>query len=241
MRPFTIEARNDALTISLACEAGEGELVILDENSGLPDVTIQAFRPAMDIFYRSPGPLTPEELAEEVAIHVPQSLREIPRGRLVPSTMDGLVMMQYVKPSFPAISPLAALGEILRVAADVNFGILQADNGGLLFLHRSGAEIHAYASAHSLKEFLELPDDERESLFPDIHADEVLVSGSDLDHFEHLDLGPIEIARKISIADFGSICETTPEARAAIASNPHLYTLAIAAARVYASIGGWAA
>ncbi|HET6402737.1 MAG TPA: hypothetical protein VFH95_15240 [Candidatus Kapabacteria bacterium] len=241
MTRFTVEARSEALTVSLDCEAGEGRLIILGEGSGLPGFVVQAFRPAMDIFYRSPELLTPEELAEEVAIHVPQSLREIPQGRLVPSALDGLVLMQYVHPAFPAISPLASLGEILGATADVNFGILQADNGGLLFLHRAGAEIHAYASTYSLKELLELRKDERESLLPSIHADEVLVSGTDLDHFENLDFGPIEIARKISFADFLPLCEFTPESTSLIEPNPHLYTLAIGAARAYAAIGGWVA
>ncbi len=238
MTPFTIESWSDALTVSLSCEAGDGRLIAIGPGQGIPDLVVQAFRPTMDIFYRTPAAITPEELAEEVAIHVPQSLRQIPQGRLVSSAMDGLVLMQYVHPAFPAISPLAALGEFLRVEANVNFGILQADNGGMLFLHRSGAEIHAYAFAHSLKEFLELPEDERESLFPDIHADEVLVSGGDLDHFEKFDLGPIEIARKISVAEFFSLCEIMPEATSLIELNPHLYTLAIGAARAYATIGG---
>ncbi|MFI5202798.1 MAG: hypothetical protein ACHQNE_10465 [Candidatus Kapaibacterium sp.] len=241
MTRFTVEARSDVLTVSLNCEAGDGRLIILEEGSGLPDVTVQAFRPAMDIFYRSPESLTPEELAEEISIHVPQSLLQIPQGRLVPSAMGRLVLMQYVHPAFPAISPLVALHEILRATADVNFGILQADNGGLLFLHRSGNEISAYASAHSLRELLELSKGGRESLFPDIHADEVLIGGSDLDHFENLNLGPIEIARKISIADFLPLCEIMPEVAAIIEHNPHVYTLAIGAARAYAAIGGWIA
>ena len=238
---FTIEARSDALAVSLACEAGEGRLIVLGAGLGIPDLVVQAFRPAMDIFYRTPELLTPEELAEEVAIHVPQSLHQIPQGRLVPSTLDGLVIMQYVEPAFPAISPLAALGECLRLEADVNFGILQADNGGLLFAHRAGAEIPAYATAHSLKSFLELSADERESLFPTIHAQELLISGSDVDHFENLDLGPITKARKISMADFLPLCEFTAEAATLIEQNPHLYTVAIGAARAYAVIGGWVA
>ena len=239
MTPFTIEARSDALAVSLSCEAGEGRLIVLGTGHGIPDLVVQAFRPAMDIFYRSPDALTPEELAEEAAIHVPRSLHQIPQGRLLPSAMGGLVIMQYVEPAFPAISPPAALGEFLRAEADVNFGILQADNGGLLFAHRAGAEVHACASAHSLKSFQELPTDARDSLFPNIHAAEIIISGSDLDHFENLDLGPITKARKISIAEFLPLCEIMPEAASLIEQNPHLYTLAIGAARAYAVIGGW--
>ncbi len=147
--------------------------------------------------------------------------------------------MQYVHPASPAISPLAALAEVLRADADVNFGILQADNGGILFIRRAGPNPEAHASAHSLKSFLDLERDERETHFPGFHADEVLVSGTDLDHFEHLDLGPMEIARRISMEDLSSVCECIPEARASIAPSPHFYTLAIGAARAYAMIGGW--
>ena len=129
MTKFTVEVRTESESLSLRAEAGEGRLIFVEEGSGLPDVIVQAFRPAMDIFYRAPEPLTPDELVEEVTIHVPQSLHTIPQGRLVPSSLDGLVLMQYVHPAFPAISPLAALAEILRITADVNFGLLQADNG----------------------------------------------------------------------------------------------------------------
>lgn len=212
---------------------------MLGAGQGIPDLVVQAFRPAMDIFYRTPELLTPVELAAEAAIHVPQSLHQIPQGRLVPSAMGGFVIMQYVHPAFPAISPLAALGEFLRAEADVNFGIIQADNRGLIFVHRAGAEIYVNAFAHSLKSFSELSADERESFFPNIHAQELLISGSDVDHFENLELGPITKARKISIADFLPLCEFTTEAATLIEQSPHLYTLAIGAARAYAVIGGW--
>lgn len=244
MTSFTIEARSDALTVSLSCEAGDGRLIVLGMGQGIPDLVVQAFQPTRDIFYRLPEAtmpvaMTPEELVEEAAIHVPQPLHHVPQGRLVPSTQGGLVLMQYVHPAYPAISPLTALGEFLRLEADVNFGILQADNGGLLFIHRAGAEIYAYASAHSLKAFLDLPPGERNSHFPNLHADELLMSGGDLDHFENIDLGPISEARKISFTDFFPLCEFTPEAASLIGQNPHLYTLAIGAARAYAVIGGW--
>jgi len=237
--PFIVEAHSEVFAVSLSCEAGEGRLIVLGPASGIPDLTVQAFHPAKDIFYRTPEVLTPDELAQEAAIHVPQSLNRIPQGRLVPSTLDGLVLMQHVIPAFPAISPLVALGEFLREEANVNFGILQADNGGLLFVHRAGVVIHAYASAHSLKSYLELPADARESIFPNIHAEELLITGSDLDHFEPDELGPIIKARRISIADVLPLCECTSEATSLIEPNPNLYALAIGAARVYAGIGGW--
>lgn len=227
------------MNLSLRFEAGDVRLRLVEEGSGLPDAIVRAFRSDEDICYRSPAPLTPEELTEEVTIHVPEALHRVPKGRIAPSTLGGLLLMQYVHPAFPVISPLTALAEILRADADINFGILQADNGNLLFARRAGNEFRSYASAHSLKSFLELPREAREEHFPGFHADEVLVSGSDLDHFEHLDLGPMEITRRISIEDFRSACEFTEKSQTMIEQTPHLYTLAIGAARAYALIGGW--
>ena len=239
MKSFTIESQGRQANISIRFEAGDGRLICLEESSSLPDAIVPSFRCEEDIYYRSPTGLSPDELAEEVSIHIPESMREVPKGRIAPSAFGTLVLMQYVHPAFPAISPLTALAEILRADADVNFGILQADNGNLLFARRAGNDFEGYASTHSLKTFFELPRDEREAHFPGFHADEVVVSGGDLDHFEDIDLGPMEITRRITLEDLRTGCEFTEASQKMIERAPHLYTVAIGAARAFGLIGGW--
>jgi len=159
------------------------------------------------------------------------------KDRIAASSITGLVLMQYVPAECHAISPLAALEEILRATGSVNSAILSADNGGLLFVRRSGADITAHASDHSLKTFLELSYDERENIFPDFHASEIILSGPDIDGFENFDLGgSLETGRRISISDFTSICDFADDAAIIVQMNPHLYTLAIGAAAVFAAI-----
>src|ERR1017187_4257797 len=61
-----------------------------------PRIVMQAFNPKRDIFYRSPERLTPEELSEEIAIHLPESLRARIKERAAASSLGDLVLMQYV-------------------------------------------------------------------------------------------------------------------------------------------------
>jgi len=224
----------DAVSLSFRIE--DGKLIAADSAGILPSVTVQAFRPEHDIFYHTPEPLTPAELHEEVAIHIPQTLHESLNDRVFPSTLGSLVLMQYTNPVYPSISPLAALREILLADGSVNSAILQADNGGLLFVRKAGEHFEAHASAHSLKTFLALPEDERDTIFPDFVASEIIMSGYDLDHFEELNLGPLEESRRIAVSDFLSISTFTEDALKAVELEPHLYTLCIGAASVFAQI-----
>jgi hypothetical protein len=231
-----IEISHRVPDISLAFEMDGKKLIALDHTDGQPNVKIQGFDPAHDIFYHVPESLTPEELADEVEIHVPKPLQQRMDTRVTPGTLDGLILMQHILSSSPSIPPLAALEKILRATGSVNSAIIQADHGGILFVHNAGMEFHAGASAHSLKKFLELSKEERERIFPDFHALEILLSGSDLDHFQNLDLGSVSTSRRIEISDFTPICVFTSEAAALVEPNPHLYTLIIGAAAVYADI-----
>ncbi len=231
MTPFTIESRHGPETISLAFEAGPERLVAVAEGNSTASAAVYGFNPRRDIFYRSPEPLHPQELAEEIKIHVPASFHPLSR-RTLAGTAGTLVLLQQADVVTPAISPLAALGEILRATGDVNSAILHAEQGGVLFLHRAGSEVFAFASARSLKEILELPVDEREAIFPAIHANEIILSGHDLDHFERFDFGPTVEARTISMNDFLAVCEFNSAAAEHVELLPHRYTLAIGAAAV---------
>ncbi len=231
-----VDAQNAVRPGSLLFEVEHGQVTAIGPVENTPDIIVQSFDPSHDIFYLSPDTLTPDELSEEVAIHFPLPLRERMDKRLISGSIGGLVLMQCINNSISGINPLAAFNEILRLAGSVNSAILQADLGGLLFVKRSGVELQAYASARSLKEFLAKTADERNHIFPDFHALEILLSGSDLDHFENIDLGPLTTSRRISISDFQPICGFTPEATAVVELNPHLYTHVIGAAAVYAEI-----
>jgi hypothetical protein len=231
-----LDAQSAVRPGSLLFEVERGQVTAIGPVENTPDVIVQSFDPSNDIFYRSPDTLTPDELSEEVAIHFPQSLREKIDKRVISGSLGGLVLMQCVGSTIPAIAPLSALTEVIRTAGSVNYAILQADRAGLLFVKRSGVELQAYASARSLKDFLTMTTDERNHVFPDFHASEVLLSGNDLDHFENIDLGPPTTSRRISISDFQLICGFTPEATAVVELNQHLYSLVIGAAAVYAEI-----
>ena len=225
----------EAEVFGLEFNLNDKELIAIRSAKAPFDITMQSFDPIRDIFYRAPESLTAEELAEEVEIQVPRSLRQKLNSQVMPGTLDGLVLMQHITSS-PAISPLTALKKVLETTGSVNSSILQADNGGILFVRNAGLQSHAGASAHSLKEFLNFSKEERERIFPEFYATEVLLSGYDLDHFQDLDLGPEITSRRIALSDLTSICEFTAEARSAIEMNPHLYTLVIGAASVCADI-----
>jgi hypothetical protein len=224
------------IEVSLAFETDGKKLTALGHTNGLLDVTVQSFNPARDIFYRASESLTPEALEEEVEIHVPKPFQQKINSRVTPGTLDGLVLIQHIPSTTPSIPPLAALEKILRTTGSVNSAVLQADHGGILFVHNAGMEYHAGASAHSLKEFLDLSIEERERIFPDFHALDILLSGPDLDHFQNLDLGSRSTSRRIEISDFTSLCQFTSEAAVLVESNPHLYTLVIGAAAIYVDI-----
>jgi hypothetical protein len=229
-------AAREAESVSLLFEIAEDRLIAVGEAQPPFDAIVQSFDPNRDIFYRAPERLTPEELAEEVDIHLPESLRQTLNSRVVPGMLDGLMLMQHIPSACPAIPPLAALEKMLRATGSVNSAILHADNGGILFVRNAGTELHAGASAHSLKAFLSLSEEEREHVLPDFHASEFLLSGYDLDHFQNFDLGQLSTSRRIAISDFTGLCEFTSEAATLVEMNPHLYTLAIGAAAIYAEI-----
>ncbi len=158
------------------------------------------------------------------------------KSRIVPGTLDGLILMQHIPSASPAIPPLAALQKILKTTGSVNSAILHADNGGILFVHNGGKEFHPDVSAQSLNEFINLSSEECERIFPDFHASEIIMSGSDLDHFQNFDLAPLSTSRRITISDFAGLCEFTSEAKELVELNAHLYTLVIGAGAVYAEI-----
>jgi len=234
--PKTVE--NDGRS-ALVIERDDGKLLFSAPQilPDLPRIVVQGFNPERDIFYRAPEKLTPDELAEEIGIHIPQPLRSRMKDRVTASSIAGLVLMQFVPADRLAISPLVALEEILRAIGSVNSAILEAGNGGLLFVRRAGTEINALASAHSLKEFLNMTIAERENIFPYFNASEIIISGSEVDNPENLDLSDkLETARRISISDFSSIADFADDAAILVQQNPHLYTLTIGAASVFATI-----
>ena len=162
------------IDVSLTFETNGKMLTAIGHADAPLDVSIQSFDPTRDIFYRAPESLTPDELAEEAEIHVPKPLQQRIDGRVTPGTLDGLVLMQLITSTRPSIPALAALEKILRATGGMNSAILQADNGGST-CSQCRIELHAGASPHSLKEFLDLSIEERERIFPDFHALEILL------------------------------------------------------------------
>ncbi len=223
--------------LALQFEFDGVRLVALGPSHQSPDVVINPFDPARDIAYLLPEPLTPTELEEEATIHVPQPICDRMGKRIVPGTLGGLALMQYELPAPPAISPLAALGVFIKAVGSVNSAIVQADNSGMLFVGKSGTELHAKASAHSISELLSIGEEERKHMLPDFQASEYLLSGSDLQHvLNNINHARLHNSRTVMIADFSSLCEFTPGAATVVELNPHLYTLMISAAAVFAEI-----
>ena len=233
---FTVQSRTVADRAELAFEI-EGEALILSGVSeGTPDVVVQAYDPARDVFYSTPEPPSIEELGEELHIHFPESLAGKMEGKPMASMMGASVMMQVVEGPTPTISPLPALRRVLEGFGAVNSAILQCDNGGLLFVRRAGDEYTAHVSTHTISTFVNLTHDERGSIFPDFSAQEVILSGEDLDSLEFDLSDPLLLMRKIGIQDFVSLIDVTEDVFALVNTTPHRYTLAIGAAVVYAEI-----
>ncbi len=236
MQRFIVHSITTQSALALAFEVHGERLICIGEADGIPDIIVQAFDPARDIFYRTPSPLTPEELEEESHIYVPKSLREQIDRRVLASTLGSSVLIQFVERLAPALSPLSAMRIVLEPLGSVNAALIETSNGGLCYVHRVGEVMDAHCSSHSLKDFLSLPPESREEVFPGFVASSVIFSGSDLDHFERHNLGEFVEARRISLADFAPLCDLTEIAARLVGENPYLYTLAIGAASVYATI-----
>lgn len=236
MQRFIVHSITTQSTLALAFEVHGERLICIGEADGIPDILVQAFDPTRDIFYRTPAPLTPDELEEESHIHVPKSLREQIDRRVLASTLGSSVLIQFVERLAPALSPLSAMRMVLEALDGVNATLLESNDGGLCYTHRVGEMMDAHCSSHSLKDFLSLPPQSREKVFPGFVAPDVIFSGSDLDHFERHNLGEFVEARRISLADFAPLCEFTESASQLIGESPWLFTLAVGAASVYAAI-----
>ncbi len=236
MGSFIVHTRTAREWVGLAFREEGESIVALATGEGVPDIVVPAFDPEHDLFYQSPEALTPEELEEEIRIHFPRSLTESIEGGPIASILGTAVLIQTMTGESLAISPLAALKRVLEVSGTVNAAILQADNGGLLFVRRAGETFSAHTSAHSLFEFQDLDAKSRENVFPDFTASEILLSGSDLDGFNDFEDNPLIVARRILMEDFSGLVEYSDEAASVVSLAPHRYTLAIGAASVYYSI-----
>ena len=220
----------------LGFELVSGKLLCLGETDEPAEIHVTAFDTEIDVFYRSPEQLAPRELEEEIRIHFPDHILERSGRRVVAGSLQGAVLLQPRPIGTTMISPLAALAEAVKRIGDVNSGILEAANGGLLFVRRSGDEIMAHASAHSITEFAALSSKERDKVFPDFSALEMFVSGPDVVHFTDFDLDRIQIARKIALNDLLALCEFSEEGLRTVESNPTLFTTILGAASIMASI-----
>jgi hypothetical protein len=228
--------------VGLTFERGNERLRCIGDGAGIPDIMVESFDPTRDLFYRAPATLTPEELSEEAVIHVPKIIREQGHRQIVPSQLGEIILIQSIETERPVIAPLAALAASLEQTGSVNTAIVQADNGGLIFVKRSGESslqerraMQAYISSHSLKEFIELDSESRAIEFPDFIAEEIIVSGSDLDHFSDFDFSPLIQSRRISMEDFSG-CDFTDDALKLVSQEPHRFTLAIGAAVIFDEI-----
>jgi hypothetical protein len=233
---FVIESKNRLESAVLAFELDAEKLICLGETPLAPTFRVPAFDPQTDVFYRSPDKLTPVELAEETNIHFPEHLLEHTGKRVTAASLRGAVLLQSIAKDTLSISPLAALQEVIEKTGSVNSAILEVSNGGLLFVRRSGAETRAHFSTHSFEEFAALSEEERDLVFPDFSALEILVSGPDVERLSHFNFGQMHVVRKIAISDFLSLCEFTEDAMKTIESNPPFYTTAFGAASIVATI-----
>jgi hypothetical protein len=240
---FIIHVTTKHEWVGLAFERGNERLRCIGTGGGIPDIVVDAFDPKSDVFYRSPITLTPEELREEAIIHVPKVIREQVHRQIVSSQLGERILIQSVETERPAISPLAALDAVLEQTGSVNSAIVQADNGGLVFVKRSGESVlqerramQVFISPLSLKEFIELDSESRSIEFPDFIAEEIIISGSDLDHFRSFDFSPLIQSRRISIDDFSSFCDFADDTLKYVSEEPHRFTLAIGAAMIFDEI-----
>ncbi len=236
MASFSIQTRTLANQVGLAFENEGDVLVATQVAEKSADAIVQAFDPARDVCYWTPMPPTSTELEEELRIHFPNSFTSNLSGKAFASTVGRAILMQVVDSSTPAISPLSALRCVLEAIGTVNSAILQADNGGLLFVQRAGEDYIARKSVHSVAAFLNLTYEEREQIFPDFSAQEVILSGSDLGGMD-VDLSdPLLLMRKIGVQDFVALADIAEDLFETVNTAPHLYTLTIGAASIFAEI-----
>ena len=236
MGSFIVHTRTARDWIGLGFREEAESLIIIGAADGVPDILVPSYDPERDLFYRAPEAVTPEELEQELRIHFPKSFNTSVEGRPSGATIGDAVLIQSVNGDSLPISPLTSLRQVLESAGTVNAAILQADNGGLLFVRRAGENFTAHASAHSLAAFLEMDAAARDEVFPDFTASELLISGSDLDHFTEFPSDRLTVARPIGLQDFDGLVTYSDEAVSAVSLAPHLYTLAIGAGSVYSSI-----
>jgi hypothetical protein len=236
MASFTLHCKTARDWSGLVFRDEPDRLLALAAGEGVPDIVVQAYDAERDLFYRTSDAIIPDELEEEVRIHFPKPLIERIEGRPFASSVGDSILIQIVEAGVSAISPLTALAHVLEFSGAVNAAILQADNGGLLFVRRAGEKFTAHASAHSLFEFQALDVESRDKVFPDFTATEILLSGSDLDRSNDFEDDPLIVARRIRIEDFKGLVDFSEDAANVVSAQPHLYTLAIGAAAVYSEI-----
>ena len=243
MSSFIVHITTNREWIGLAFERENERLRCIGNGEGIPDIVVNAFDPTRDLFYSAPATLTPEQLSEEAIIHVPKIIREQGHRQILTSQLGEVILIQSIETERPAISPIAALAAVLERTGSVNTAIIEANNGGLIFAKRSGESamlerraMQAYISSHSLKEFIDLDSESRPIEFPDFIAEEIIVSGSDLDHFKDFDFPPLIRSHRISSEDFSGCCDFSDDALKHISEEPHRFTLAIGAAMIFDEI-----
>jgi len=233
---FVIESKSRNNSTLLAFEIVAGKLICLGDMAGSASIRVPAFDPEFDISFRTPEKLSPEELKNEIAIHFPEHLLERTGRKVVASSMMGAVLLQPQAVDVTAISPISALAEVVKKVGSVNSAMLEAANDGLLFVRRSGDDLTAHFSTHSITEFAALSEKERDDVFSDFSALEILVSGPDVSHFTDFDLDRIQFTRKIAMSDLESMCNFSEEGSKLVELNPALYTTVIGAASIIATI-----
>ena len=221
---------------ALDFEIVDGRLLAVGIGKEPFDLIVHPFDPSNDIFYRTPEPLTPEELEEEIGIHVPVSLHNSLGRKPVASSLGDFLLIQMCDSAFRTIPLFAALKKVLLANETVNSAILHAEEGGIAYVRNAGIDFFGGTTVHSLREFLELSSDERNVIFPDIHAANILVSGSDVQYFDELKLDAFSSIRKITIADLEPLCGFSEESRKIVTESPHIFSLTIGAAAVYSEI-----
>jgi hypothetical protein len=224
--------RHSRRTLSFTLQPDEDRLIVDGETNRTPDYAVASYDADRDVAYRTPDLLSARDLEFESSIHFPEALVEHLGQRPLASSIGHLVLIQRHITVATRVSPLSALRALLGRVADVNMGLLHAENGALTFVRRAGASFEAHISAQSLETFLKLPKESREAHFPDFEALEILITGSDAmtsDPPSPLKFD-LERVRCLSLSDVGETISVSENARREVHGREPLFAMQFATA-----------
>lgn len=198
-------------TISFELLPEDDRLVYLGPTNAAPGYSVFSYDPDRDLAYRAPRPLTGDELAMETRIHFPEQFIAQLGQSPIAQSLGHEVLIQPAISVATRIPPLVALRALFERFAEVNSGLLCAENNALTLVRRSGAEIEAHTAARSLEEFLAVSKTAREELFPDFDTLDTVIVGSDAVGFEDTNNEGLERLRRLGASDVaGFLASSSP-------------------------------